>query len=261
MAGKVMFIVPGRLRADCVSGETAGAVRLPNLRLLMAQGVTFANHFTVTAPCGPSRASLLTGRYAMNHRSIRNGTPLADHIPNLAREVGYEPLLFGYTDTSADPVSRAPSDPDLTDYKGVLPGFREPIEMRMAELPDEDADALRAVYFKLATEADNHVGRLLDYLDETGQAGDALVVMTSDHGEMLGDKRMWGKCTFHDPAYRVPLIIRDPRSMDAADKIVDRFTESIDIAPTILDWIGSKPPHEFDGRSLIPFLRGSSPDE
>lgn len=72
---------------------------------------------------------------------------------------------------------------------------------------------------------------------------------------------MWGKCTFHDPAYRVPLIIRDPRSMDAADKIVDRFTESIDIAPTILDWIGSKPPHEFDGRSLIPFLRGSSPDE
>lgn len=179
MAGKVMFIVPGRLRADCVSGETAGAVRLPNLRRLMAQGVTFANHFTVTAPCGPSRASLLTGRYAMNHRSIRNGTSLADHIPNLAREVGYEPLLFGYTDTSADPVSRAPSDPDLTDYKGVLPGFREPIEMRMAELPDEDADALRAVYFKLATEADNHVGRLLDYLDETGQAGDALVVMTS----------------------------------------------------------------------------------
>ena len=253
MAGKVMFIVPGRLRADCVSGEMAGAVRLPNLRLLMAQGVTFANHFTVTAPCGPSRASLLTGRYAMNHRSIRNGTSLADHIPNLARKVGYEPLLFGYTDTSADPVSRAPSDPDLTDYKGVLPGFREPIEMRMAELPDEDAP--RAVYFKLATEADNHVGRLLDYLDETGQAGDALVVMTSVKSVCGANAHS------HDPAYRVPLIIRDPRSMDAADKIVDRFIESIDIAPTILDWIDSKPPHEFDGRSLIPFLRGSSPDE
>lgn len=82
--GKILFIVIDQLRADCVSGALAGAVDLPNLRALMADSTSFANHFTVTTPCGPARASLLTGLYAMNHRSVRNGTPLERHHANLA---------------------------------------------------------------------------------------------------------------------------------------------------------------------------------
>ncbi|MEZ5812199.1 MAG: alkaline phosphatase family protein [Rhizobiaceae bacterium] len=399
MAGKILFIVLDQLRADCVFGGLAGTVRMPNLRRLMAGGVTFRRHYTVTVPCGPARASLLTGRYAMNHRSVRNGTPLAGHLPNLATEArkrGYEPLLFGYTDASPDPASRAPADPDLTDYEGVLPGFREMAEMRaesnrtwladlkhkgydlphaywatylprddggpsahirgpamfdakdsetaflatetlkalsvrggtdwfahvtfikphpplvapepynrmydladlpkpdrpadfdayrkshpfieaffsatgehelfigfdgrMADLPDEDADALRAVYFGLVSEVDAHVGRLLDFLDETGQSDDTLVILTADHGEMLGDKRKWGKRTIHEQAYHIPLIIRDPRNGAAAGGTVEAFTESVDIAPTILDWMGREVPHAFDGRSLLPLVGGVVPD-
>lgn len=87
----------------------------------------FANHWSVTAPCGPSRASLHTGLYLMNHRSVGNGTPLDDRFTNVAREAraaGYHPTLFGYTDTSIDPrtVTDA-ADPRLRDYEGVLPGI------------------------------------------------------------------------------------------------------------------------------------------
>jgi len=82
---------------------------------------------SVTAPCGPSRASLHTGLYLMNHRSGRNGTPLDERHTNLAHEVrklGLDPMLFGYTDTSADPRGRHPDDPALRTFEGPLPGYR-----------------------------------------------------------------------------------------------------------------------------------------
>ena len=94
----VLFILIDQLRADLLNGELAKHVDLPNLHALMADAVTFQRHFSVTNPCGPSRASILTGQYAMNHRSVRNGTPLRHDTPNLAseaRKCGYQPLLFG----------------------------------------------------------------------------------------------------------------------------------------------------------------------
>lgn len=129
----VLYIVIDQLRADVLSGVLSGHVPTPNIDALAAAGAVFENHFTVTLPCGPSRASLHTGQYAMNHRSIRNGTPLASWHTNIALEVrrlGYEPLLFGYTDTSVDPRGRDPNDPDLATCESVLPGFREIVEMR-----------------------------------------------------------------------------------------------------------------------------------
>ena len=74
----------------------------------------FNNHFTVSTPCGPARTSLLTGLYIMNHRSVRNGTPLDANLTNIAKEVrkkGHDPLLFGYTDSSVDPRGLASNDP------------------------------------------------------------------------------------------------------------------------------------------------------
>ncbi|MCF6302280.1 MAG: sulfatase-like hydrolase/transferase, partial [Devosiaceae bacterium] len=84
---KVLMIIIDQLRADCIHGALSEHVNLPNIDALCTQGVTFTNHYSVTNPCGPSRASIFTGQYAMNHRSIRNGTPLSNDITNLAREV------------------------------------------------------------------------------------------------------------------------------------------------------------------------------
>ena len=91
-------------------------VRTPNLDALAADGVLFRRHFANAAPCGPSRASLHTGMYLQNHRSGTNGTPLDARHTNWAKEaaaLGYDPVLFGYTDTSQDPRDLDADDPWL----------------------------------------------------------------------------------------------------------------------------------------------------
>ena len=122
----VLFVTVDQWRGDCLSSAGHPVVRTPNLDRLAAGGVSFRRHFAQAAPCGPSRASLYTGMYLMNHRSVLNGTPLDARHTNvawMARGLGYEPALFGYTDTSVDPRTVGPDDPRLHDYEGVLPGF------------------------------------------------------------------------------------------------------------------------------------------
>ena len=124
--GHVLFITVDQWRGDSLSCVGHPLVETPALDALAADGVLFARHYANTAPCGPSRASLLTGMYAQNHRSILNGTPLDTRFTNvalLARTVGYAPALFGYTDTSVDPRTVEPGDLRLFNYEGVMPGF------------------------------------------------------------------------------------------------------------------------------------------
>ncbi|WP_375689328.1 alkaline phosphatase family protein [Pseudooceanicola sp. LIPI14-2-Ac024] len=388
--GNILFVTLDQCVASAIHGPLAAHVPTPNIDRLAATGTLFENHFTVTVPCGPARASLLTGLYAMNHRAIRNGTPLARHhatVATEARRSGYEPLLFGYTDIAPDPAGMDPEDPDLHVYEGVAPGFREVVEMQMeagrewpahlrsrgydvhlradgwpsyyvpagnggprdpAIFAAEDSDTayltdrtlvamdLRrdfgpwfahlayirphpplvaptpwnrlvdpaglplpdrsepdhpflsawhsrpsnrslfhghdgdnramsdattreaiAVYLGLLAEVDHHLGRVLDWLDRTGQADSTLVVLTADHGEMLGAKHMWGKESVFDPALHVPLILRVPGQ--AGGTRVTALTESVDVTPTILDWIGRTPPPAMDGHSLLPLTRGETP--
>jgi arylsulfatase A-like enzyme len=391
-ARNVMFIVIDQFRADMLFGDLAAHVALPNLHALMADALSFTRHFSVTNPCGPSRASLLTGQYAMNHRSIRNGSPLRHDTPNLAteaRKLGCEPLLFGYTDTSQDPRIFPPNDPALRSYEHPMRGFTEALEMRseqsypwradliakgyilpanedfykpaapakpalgapafyrgedsdtafltdrclqnlsargtapwfahltyirphppliapapyhamydpqllplptrlqsaadeaavhpffgpalahettasmvqgLPDLPSDDptVQQLRATYFGLATEVDHHIGRVIAFLKDSGQYDSTLLVVTADHGEMLGDRHAWGKMNVYDAAFHTPLIIRDPLNVAMNGKAVSATTESIDVTPTILDWIGQDRPASMDGQSVLPFLRGEA---
>ncbi len=132
----ILFVILDQFRADCLTGALADHVHLPHLQALRADAVTFRNHYSVCAPCGPSRASILTGQYAMNHRAVRNGTPLPHDTPNLAleaRKAGYDPLLYGYTDVAVDPRQHHANDPMVHSYEQVIPGFREVVEMRLEE--------------------------------------------------------------------------------------------------------------------------------
>tara|TARA_R110002110_G_scaffold49669_24_gene147535 strand:+ start:4228 stop:5739 length:1512 start_codon:yes stop_codon:yes gene_type:complete len=145
----ILFIVIDQFRADCLHGVLDTAVDLPNLRAFAAESVSFRQNRSVVNPCGPSRASLLTGQYAMNHRAVRNGTPLPADTPNLATEVrkaGYLPLLFGYTDCARDPRDLAPGDPALTSYEEVMPGFHEVVEMRQETSLPWRSDLIRKGY-------------------------------------------------------------------------------------------------------------------
>jgi len=123
---KVLHISVDQWRGECLGAVGHPLVKTPHLDALAADGVLFKRHYTVCAPCGPARTSLHTGLYLTNHRSGRNGTPLDDRFTNVAREArkaGFDPTLFGYTDTSIDPRTRDPEDPALKTYEGFLPGF------------------------------------------------------------------------------------------------------------------------------------------
>lgn len=122
----ILLITCDQWRGDCLSAAGHKVVRTPNADALAAEGVLFRKHYGGAAPCSPACACLYTGLYQMNNRVCRNGTPLDARHGNIAlwaRALGYDPTLFGYTDTAHDPRTLAPGDPQLKSYEGVLPGF------------------------------------------------------------------------------------------------------------------------------------------
>ena len=138
MSLNILFITADQWRADCLSAVGHPIVRTPNLDALAAEGVLFEKHFANAVPCGPSRASLHTGMFLQNHRSGTNGTPLESRHTNWAKEAaatGYDPVLFGYTDTSLDPRELEKEDPWLKTYEGPLPGIRPLVIMGETPYP------------------------------------------------------------------------------------------------------------------------------
>jgi len=384
----ILLITLDQFRADCLSCAGHPVVQTPNLDRLAQQGVRFVNHYSNCAPCSPGRASLLTGLWQMNHRVTNNGAPLADNLPMLSRELrraGYDPTLFGYTDTALDPAKLSPDDPRRCSYEqpmdgfgvGVLlddnidpwidwlaqQGFPVPDENRKIYEPDAveipegrgatwppatyaahqtesafltesalewlaspergddawcahlsylrphppyivpspynnmfdpadmpetlghltaqteaeqhpfiaaaltivpspadelDQRQLQATYFGMIAEVDHQVGVLLDGLDQLGCSENTIVILTSDHGEQLGDHWFLEKLGFFDQSYRIPLIIRAPGRIDKPGRPVEAFTENVDIFPTLLELIGEPPMDFCDGASLVPFLEQAS---
>ncbi len=127
----ILLITADQWRAECLS-VLGHRVQTPHLDALAADSVLFENHFANAVPCGPSRASLHTGMYLQNHRSGPNGTPLDSRHTNWALEVrklGYEPALFGYTDTSNDPRDYDPDHAYMKTYEGPLPGISPIVPM------------------------------------------------------------------------------------------------------------------------------------
>lgn len=118
-------------------------------------------------------------------------------------------------------------------------------------------------YMGLIKQIDDHLGRLFDWLEETGKIDDTMIVFTSDHGDYLGDHWMGEKELFHEASVRVPLIIFDPRPEANATRgtVSDAFVEAIDLVPTFMEATGAPPcPHRLEGRSLMPLIEGETPD-
>ncbi len=122
---------------------------------------------------------------------------------------------------------------------------------------------LRATYYGAQREVDDGLAELFDYLARSGLARDTLVVVTSDHGEMGGDHWLLEKLGYWDESYHVPLIVVDPRREADAGRgtVVDAVTESVDVLPTLCDFLGVEVPLQADGFSLAPFVRGEPPPE
>lgn len=130
-----------------------------------------------------------------------------------------------------------------------------------AMLQSEDIRHMIALYDGEILNADRHVGKLLDELRTLGLWEKTVVLLFSEHGDMLGKhgRFMRGgplRGTFYDDVLRVPLILRHPHLRP--DR-VSGFVELVDLAPTVLDMAGLPAPQTFSGRSLRPLiLEGNS---
>ena len=127
---------------------------------------------------------------------------------------------------------------------------------------DDVRDEVIPAYMGLVKQCDDELGRLLAHLRDTGQAEDTVIVITSDHGDYLGDHWLGEKDLFHEPSVKVPLIIFDPSETANASRgmVCEELVEAIDLTATFIEIAGGEVPgHIVEGRSLLPFLHGTPP--
>lgn len=119
---------------------------------------------------------------------------------------------------------------------------------------ERDAQTLISAYYAMIRLIDDQLGRILDALEESGQAGNTIVVFTSDHGETLGDHGLILKgCRFYEGLVRVPMIWSWPGHIKA-NAVRDDLVELTDIAPTLMALAGLDPLERMQGFSLQPTL-------
>lgn len=112
-------------------------------------------------------------------------------------------------------------------------------------------------YLACVQGVDDGVGKVLDYLDQSGLAKTTIVIYSADNGWYLGDLGLYDKRFMYEPGLKVPLLARGPGIK--AGGVPSQFVANIDLAPTFLNLAGLPVPASMQGRSLAPLLRGESP--
>ena len=115
-------------------------------------------------------------------------------------------------------------------------------------------------YLRTIASIDDNLGRVLDWLDESGLADNTVVVYSSDQGFYLGEHGWYDKRWMYEESFRTPLIVRWP-SVTAPGAASAAIVSNLDFAPTFLDVAGVQVPSHMQGRSLGPLLAGDPPED
>ncbi len=158
------------------------------------------------------------------------------------------------------------SDIDMP-ARAIAPDALDPHSRRLRHVSAMDAEPVtdaevrnaRRAYYGAISYIDDHLGRLMGALRSAGLAEDTIVVLTSDHGEMLGERGLWYKMSFFEGACRVPLVVANPdrftpRRVASSVSLVDLFPTLIDISGGDAQLLGTS----IDGRSLGAHLHGKA---
>ncbi|MBV1935621.1 sulfatase [Streptomyces sp. BV286] len=131
------------------------------------------------------------------------------------------------------------------------PHFDWPDYKRVVETDDQVAHA-RHEYAALLSMCDHSLGRVLDAMDEHGLWEDTLLIVNTDHGLLLGEKGWWGKSVqpWYNELVHLPLFVWDPRVPQAAGQRRQALVQTIDLAPTILEFFGLDRPDDMQGVPL-----------
>jgi arylsulfatase A-like enzyme len=113
-------------------------------------------------------------------------------------------------------------------------------------------------YLACVQSIDDNMGRLLDFLKQTGLERDTIVIYTSDQGFFLGEHGLFDKRFMYEESLRMPLLVRWPAAVRAGAR-TDAMALNVDFAPTFLDLAGIPVPASMQGRSLVPLLREKVP--
>jgi arylsulfatase A-like enzyme len=126
---------------------------------------------------------------------------------------------------------------------------------RVDELPEE-CEELRANYYAVVALCDFLLGNLLDYFDAHDLWKTTALVVSTDHGFLLGEHDFWAKnrMNMYEEIVHVPLLIAHPAHAAQAGQRRAALTQTIDFCPTFLDAFGVPPLPEMEGRSLLPLL-------
>jgi arylsulfatase len=133
------------------------------------------------------------------------------------------------------------------------------VSASQVDLRGEALLCARAGYYGLINHMDDQIRRLLNPVCGVDRmtGGNTVVMLTSDHGEMLGDHHLWRKTVPYEPSARIPLLVRAPRRFGIQPGTIVREPTGLqDIMPTVLEMAGADIPESVDGRSLVPLLRG-----
>ncbi len=115
-------------------------------------------------------------------------------------------------------------------------------------------------YLRCIASVDDNVGRVLDYLDESGLAKNTVVVYASDQGFYLGEHGWYDKRWIFEESLRTPLMVRWP-GVTKPGSSSKKMVSNLDFAETFLEIAGVDVPSDMQGQSLMPFLKGETPDD
>ncbi len=174
-------------------------------------------------------------------------------------------FLFLHTYETHHPYT---PDPDLLEpmdagYQGPLPDhisveLLKRINAGEVEVDERDLEHIVAAYDAELASVDAAFGELMEFLEQERLYDDAVIMVTSDHGEEFGEHGIvgWHAHSLYDELLRVPLLIKLSGSRGAG-RSVEAQVRGIDLAPTILDELGLPIPPSFEGASLLPAIAGS----
>jgi len=138
---------------------------------------------------------------------------------------------------------------------------KEMLRWNASHLTWPDWQRVIATYWGFCTFIDDQIRRIFDCLETTGLADETVVIFSSDHGDMLGSHRLFNK-GFHmyEETHHIPFVVRWP-GITQMGATCDAFVNLVDLMPTLLEIGGANMPETFDGRSLVPFLRGETVED
>ena len=173
------------------------------------------------------------------------------HDPYVARPEMWDLYEDDVIDLPITSYQQAPHDPHSERLRWVI-GASD------LELTEQQIVSARRAYYASISDFDRRVGVLIRAIEESGGAEDTIVVLTSDHGDMLGERGLWFKMSYLERSVRVPLIVHNP-SRFRGRRIADAVS-LVDLGPTLVafarDGDEGTFPTELDGRSWFPQLDG-----